>query len=174
MIEKSLKKWRCICCNKKLPWNDCKTIHEEEATGPEVPGPCPIPRSGWGGPCRGEGKPKRIPADVDLDEITANASHWDYYDGSKPTHQCGECGHPLSNHKRRQVLSRTYTGDRLPGFRGVFCNKSCAVDYALRCVKTQWGLPDLSYMLRTQDEKENGFRSHSKPWMPLRMEERDE
>ena len=165
MIEKSPKKWRCICCNKKLPWKDCKTIHEERATGPEVPGPCPIPRSGWGGPCRGEGKPKRIPADADLDEITANASHWSQYDDSKPTHQCGECGHPLSNHKRRQVLSRTYTGERLPGFYGTFCNKSCAIEYALLSVERHYGLPELADMPRTKEQREEGFLSHRRHWL---------
>jgi hypothetical protein len=53
----------------------------------------------------------------------------------------------------------------LPGYRGTFCNPTCAQDYAFKVVANCFGLPTLEDMPRTDQEKRNGHLSHRLPWL---------
>ena len=164
-IEKSPKKWRCLQCSKKLPWNDCVTV-QSELTDKLLPGFCPRAYHDPGA-CSGQGKRARLPDGVNCEDID---SPWYYGKHSECSHQCSECSHLLKNYATEGIASRTYTGDRLPGYLGTFCGKGCATDYALKVVHQSYGLPTLDDMPKTEHEKRHGYTSHRLPWLIQREE----
>ena len=161
-IERSPKKWRCHYCKKKLRWNDCVTVFEQ--SDDLRPGRCPRAQREFS--CSGKGKRVRLPKGVTGSDMDPVDHEWlSYGREHECTHQCGECGHLLPNYTADKIVSRTYTGDRLPGYRGTFCNPTCAQDYAFKVVANSFGLPTLEDMPRTEEEKRNGYLSHRLPWL---------